>query len=193
MWRFFGACDTTRILTLYFSESVSPSSLVIDGLTLQNRNRQPTEGIALTSATTSSSEGTVIEILVSNEDINRLKQNENLYTSEENSYLAIASYAITDTAGNHVVTVAPSNALQVSDFNNDTRPPVLMSFMVDLDSIGRSSLAFLRLSMHPLSIPLDWPCTMLQLHLFSLSPIASLRVWVVQLFKWVFLMKISMR
>ena len=125
---------TTRILTLYFSESVLPSSLNIDGITLQNRNRQPTEGIALTSGNTSSNAGSVIRVSISNDDINRLKQRENLFTAEDNSYLAIASFAITDTAGNPVITIAPSDALRVSDFNNDTRPPTLESFELNFNS-----------------------------------------------------------
>ena len=103
---------STRVLTLYFSESVDPGSIDPLGITLQNRNRQATESVTLTGGITASPPGTVIELEITNNDLNRVKLLQDLYTSPNNSYLAIASYSITDTAGNAIITVAPSAALQ---------------------------------------------------------------------------------
>ena len=125
---------STRVLTLYFSESMNPDSLDPLGITLQNRNRQATESVMLTGGSTSSPPGTVIEVNITNDDLNSVKVFQDLFTSSNNSYLAIASYAITDTAGNPIITVPPSAALQVDSFENDTRSPVFIGFNLNLDS-----------------------------------------------------------
>ena len=125
---------TTGVLTLYFSESVNASSVDPAGIIFQNKNRQATQDLRLTGGNTTSPPGTFIEWRLSDSDLNALKELSDLYTSRENAFLSVASYAITDTSGNPLITVPPSAALQVSSFNNDTKPPVLNSFSLDLDS-----------------------------------------------------------
>ena len=125
---------TTGVLTAYFSESVNASSVDPAGIILQNKNRQSTQELRLTGGSTTSPHGTFIEWKLSDSDLNALKELSDLYTKRDNAFLSIASYAITDTSGNPLITVPPSAALQVSSFNNDTKPPVLNSFSLDLDS-----------------------------------------------------------
>ena len=119
---------------MYFSESIDPDSIDPLGITLQNRNRQATESVTLTGGSTPSPPGAVIELQLTNDDLNRVKVLQDLYTSPNNSYLAIASYSITDTSGNPIVTVPPSAALQVDSFDEDIRPPVLTDFSINLDT-----------------------------------------------------------
>ena len=74
-----------------------------------------------------------IEITLNDIDLQSVKLMENLASSALNSYLSILADAITDTADNKAGAVPPSMALLVDMFVDDTTPPRLSSFDLDMD------------------------------------------------------------
>ena len=125
---------TTQTLTLYFTETMDPTSLDPTGIIFQDRFRQASFSYRLTNGTTNSPPHSVIELDITDDDLNAIKEFENLFTNENNAYLSLASYVIKDTAGNPVITTPPSNALRVRNYNNDTLPPMFESFDINLST-----------------------------------------------------------
>ena len=125
---------TTGILTMTFSESVNPDTIDPLGIILQNKNRQSTQSLRLTGGNTTTPPGTYIEWVLSNVDLDELKILTDLYTTEDNSYLSIAHYTLKDMSDNYIVTVPTSAAKQIASLNNDTKPPELRLFNLDLNA-----------------------------------------------------------
>jgi len=90
--------------------------------------------------TTSSTNGPVI-LLELGGDVDRIKASTQLATSVENTFLSLTASALQDVNGSPVVSIPPSNALQVSAFVPDTTPPQLISFSLDLE-LGSLQLFF---------------------------------------------------
>ena len=128
------------VLTLNFDEVVDSSSLDPAAFTLIN-SQSPNETHVLTGGNTSSSNGLQILLSLTVEDVNVLKQMEQLYTRASNSYLTFSSLAISDMSGNPVTVVPTSSALIASFYVNDTTRPILRSFDFDLNS-GQVTLNF---------------------------------------------------
>ena len=76
---------------------------------------------------------TVLRLQLSNSDLNELKARSRLATSEADSYLSLTERAFTDVFGNRIVAVLSSNASSVLNYTEDSSPPQLMSFNVDLN------------------------------------------------------------
>ena len=81
---------------------------------------------------------TVLRLQLSNSD---LKARFHLATSEADSYLSLTETAFTDVFGNHITAVPSSNASSVSNYTEDSSPPQLMSFNVDLNQ-GQIAIVF---------------------------------------------------
>ena len=75
------------------------------------------------------------------QDILELQLLYDLATSSANTHLSLTSMAAQDTAGNRVVSVDSSLAIQVTNFTADVTPPQLERFDLDLDS-GFLNLTF---------------------------------------------------
>ena len=125
--------DGSGLLTLYFAESVNVSSLDVTQLTLLmapgNLDLMHTLG---SMSYANSSNGPTVEIVLSLEDLNRIKQVETLAVVPSTTYISITSDLVMDMNRNSVVEIQPDNAMRVDRFTEDTTPPVLLNFTLDL-------------------------------------------------------------
>ena len=130
-------------ITLSFNEPVNPDNLVPSAATFFSE-RVNVAGVTLNVTLTGGSPGgeqqdSEIVVLLSDEDLDRLKLTDNLTTSVDNTYLAFSSDFITDAAhpgdpgGNPVVEIFSNSSEKASGFIPDTTPPRLSEFQLDLN------------------------------------------------------------
>ena len=86
-----------------------------------------------------------IVIDLSHSNLNRIKQNTLLATSENDTYIYITDLTIIDTFGNAVVEILSSEAQQTSVYVGDMASPKLTGFDLDMNA-GISLSASVRLS-----------------------------------------------
>ena len=125
----------SRIITLYFSETVNATSLNVSGISLIGAQELTAEMFQLDTSYTNSTNNPTIEIMITRNDFNIIKMLTNLATSESDTYLIIDPEAISDMAGNPVVAISPQAALQVRNYTKDTTSPVLESFDLDMNGV----------------------------------------------------------
>ena len=131
----------TGTLTLSFTETVNTSSLDTSGITFYNAMTP-----ALTSQTYTlsgdfvsvSNHSDVIDIVLTNDDLNELKVRQMLATEQSNTFLRITRATILDMNFNRVRDPIVS---QVVTFTQDDTPPLLLSFTIDMDA-GELTLNF---------------------------------------------------
>ena len=142
---------TTGILSILADEPIDPASLNPIGLTLQNSPNDTGYNFMSVTLTGGSGEQSShslyqIEILLTNYDLNRIKQMLDLATDIHNIYLSIQSIALSDFGDNGVNPVSAMAALDATEFEGDLLAPSVSQFILDLDtgsiriSFNRSSL-----------------------------------------------------
>ena len=119
---------TTRTLTLEFDEPVDVSSLMITKVQLQNFNSASSYRLTNVSSSDSESGGMVV-INMGRADFDAIGTYPDLLTKLGNSYVVLSNGAISDPSGTEILTAGP---LQASQFINDTIPPELVDFQLDL-------------------------------------------------------------
>ena len=125
--------DGSGLLTLSFSESVNVTSLDVEELTLLM-----TPGSFLmmhtlnVSSVSVSPNGPVVEIELSLEDLNMIKEVQELAVVPSTTFLSITDVLVLDMNGNKVTAISAQNATRVSTFTPDETQPVLLSFSLDL-------------------------------------------------------------
>ena len=124
------------IISFTFSESVDVMTFTPTSFLFMNT---PNVGSAvfqlrLTGGTVLSMNGPVIDLLLRYEDINFIKAESMIFTSEINSYVSISSDAVSDTQGNPVIPISNTSGLQAGLFIRDNLPPSLLNFTLDLNS-----------------------------------------------------------
>ncbi|CAI8014678.1 hypothetical protein GBAR_LOCUS9166 [Geodia barretti] len=126
-------------LLLTFNESVRASSLDVTGITIQasENTTDPALYYTLRDSSTTSSDGPIIEIVLSEVDSNGIKGS--LFANTENdTYLSLSPHAITDTAfdPNPVVEIPRDMALQVTQngLAVDESRPDLLEYTLDMTS-----------------------------------------------------------
>ena len=126
---------TNDTLTLTFSETVNASSLDPTQITVQGESllSNETEFVTLTAGMPGPN-GPVIQIMLNNSDLNSIKQLLNLAISETNTFISFTSSAIADMNGNSVESITNTSARMASLLVEDSAPPVLESFVLDLNS-----------------------------------------------------------
>ena len=127
-------------LTFSFSEtvlssSVNPSAITVQSLetlelTMENRSLYFT---LTNQENITSLSNTILHLQMTKSDLNELKSRSRLATSETDSFVSLTERAFADVFGNFIVPVSNSNATQVSNYTEDSSPPQLMSFNVDLN------------------------------------------------------------
>ena len=126
------------VLTLSFSETVSAGSVVFSGFTLHNSTTGNIESYQLTSGAVISGDGPVIQLMLSDYDLNEIKHNPNLASGSDNvsdnTYLSITPSVVNDTSGNPVTERPPDDSLMAVEFISDTTRPELTGFTLDLDT-----------------------------------------------------------
>ena len=125
------------VFIISFSEPVDASSANIPQFTLYNdRSSTATASYTLTAAGgfISFPDGSVLDIYLSNEDLNQIKLHQNLCTNATNCIPAFTSQFVSDLAGNAVIALSPQLSQPFITFVKDTTPPELVSFDLDLNS-----------------------------------------------------------
>ncbi|CAI8014680.1 hypothetical protein GBAR_LOCUS9168 [Geodia barretti] len=134
-------------LTLSFSETVSPESVQYTAYTLQAQQsltlNMDNAGLfyTLTNGSVSIITNTELVITLVNSDLNQIKRRPMLATEEENTYMSFTEAAVKDTSGNAISPNASSSAVIAGNYTEDTTPPELLSFNLDLN-IGQLILRF---------------------------------------------------
>ena len=131
----------TGVLTLQFTETVQISSFNVTAITLQSHRRNPEQNLTLTTGQYASRSSSVVKITLSEEDLAALKALTELASGVFNTYISITSTLVADISGLPVIAIASNSALQVTQFNNDTIRPNIMTFDLDFNT-GLVSLEF---------------------------------------------------
>ena len=129
----------TGILTLIFIESVNSSSFNASGFTLVNTRSLPSAEYTLTNTSlTLSPNSQVLEVFLSQFDLNGIKAADNLATSTNNTFLTATANGVRDLNGN---SLRPISSLQVFTFVSDQTQPSLVYWELDLN-LGSLTLHF---------------------------------------------------
>ena len=128
---------TAEILILYFSETVDPTTLIIDNITLQEvvslDANSTSETYSLTDAIVSTQFSAEVSIELTQFDLNNIKLLFNLATFENDTYVSFPETLIQDMNFNYVEAVSPVSAQRVRQYTADTTPPVLLDFSLDIN------------------------------------------------------------
>ena len=135
----FSVDMNTGTLQLSFSDEIVPTASRFNEVTLQN---PPTAMLSLTlssETTFSPSQPTdTLNVHLTGEDLNSLKQINDLYTSETDSFLTFGDNTFqaseTDSDGTLIYVVPIVDGLLADSFLPDVTPPIFESFSVDMDS-----------------------------------------------------------
>ena len=129
---------TSETLTLSFSETVNASSLVVWRLTLLNENstsmRTLESGYFVTQNPLNGPNDPIIVIQLDPADLNYIKSVRDLATNANDTFLSIEAFAIADMNGNLVVPINTTSPQPVTKYVEDTVPPQLLSFNLNIDS-----------------------------------------------------------
>ena len=128
----------TGVLIIEFSKSVSVTSLIASGITLQsagNGDDALTVKYTLTGSSSPSVDGKVVSVVLARSDVKNL-MNINVAKFASNTFLSLSNTTIRDTSfiANKVVTILSSAALPVQTYTRDSTSPMLAEFRLSLTS-----------------------------------------------------------
>lgn len=124
-------------LTLLFTETVNVSTLHFTFITLQNTQdvSQSTEVVKLTGGQQVTLDNDLmIQFNLSTDDLNLLKKLTDLGTSDNNTFVSVLEGTVLDMNRNNLTAIVGSLGRQVRSLVNDTTPPQLVDFDVNLNS-----------------------------------------------------------
>lgn len=127
-------------LLFTFDEPIDPDDIDLTRFTIQAGPTEVYDAYTLTGGNIVTFKGTMALRLLEI-DAARIKLNTNLAYSRNSSYVSILFNAFTDMAGNYFQSIPYTNALEVSTYKNDTVPPTLYRFDMDMQ-IGTILLYF---------------------------------------------------
>ena len=121
------------ILTLSFSEPVDPTSLDISQFALQNyRLTESNQRHIFSGGLTEDVASPVLTVTLTDPDLNEVKRLNMLATGRDDTWIRATSAGVRDVSMNFLYPIPNGNALQVSQYVNDTTRPRLLSFELDL-------------------------------------------------------------
>eukprot|EP00912_Choanoflagellata_sp_UC4_P001913 UC4_evm1s1227 len=127
-------------LVLSFSETVKATTIDISKLTFNDKGINPSLSYTLSSLgfdessvkKTTTSDGTVVSLMISSYDVNELKKKSPLGMKSSSTYLTHGDDMIKDMAG--ITCGAKSIGLPVRYYTEDKTPPDLLSFQMNMTS-----------------------------------------------------------
>ena len=123
----------TGILTMTFSETVDTTTLLFTELILQDSVIANSTYQFQTSVWSLALEP-IVYIIFSKSDLDLLKENRQVGTDVNDTYISLTNETILDTSGNGVVPILNGQAQQVQRYVRDSTPPELERFNLDVDS-----------------------------------------------------------
>ena len=130
-----------EVLTLFFSETVNVSSFDAFGVTVQSARSKSATAYQLTGGIITTPNGPIIKLNLSEVDKNEIKDLTDLAVDADSTFLSIERLAVKDMSGNRVAEIEIEDAKKVRSYNNDTTPPRLLFFDVNLND-GTMTLSF---------------------------------------------------
>ena len=121
-------------LLLTFSEVVVVSSIVPREFTIQSQSILVQPYLQLRGGEINSTDGTEIQLVLENDDLNELKIDLNFATNTDNTFLSVTTNALMDTSNNRLRGIGQNAARPAADFIPDTSPPRLQTF--DILTVG---------------------------------------------------------
>ena len=137
-------------LILTFDETVETSSLAVQEVTLLSQQNGTDDAVELRQLSpgplplytrTLSSDDPVVVVSLGEHDLNEIKRLTSLATSELNTFLSFSSMTVLDMNNNSVIPVELERAIMVSNLTEDMSPPVIRSFVLDMNE-GLLHLSF---------------------------------------------------
>ena len=124
-------------LTLTFEETVNTTSLDVTQITLYSGSPEGNETEWYTLESSYTSVGTlsgqvIIELTVSNTDLNEIKRRSYLATNENSTRISITTYLILDMNGNRNIEISPEDSIPAELHIPDETSPTLRHFELDL-------------------------------------------------------------
>ena len=134
----FGIDLDTSSLFLMFDDVIDSSSIDATSLTIQNSVSSPTSSLTLSASSIPVNENNdhnIISIMLSQDDLLRLKLDLDLATSADDTYISIESGFASDVEGRSVIAIAPTSALPLTSFFiPDTTSPSLLLFTLNMNT-----------------------------------------------------------
>ena len=126
--------DGTLIIS--FSEAIDPNSTDVTQIRIQSGiDHNSDQFVELRGGEIETNDiNTIFTILFDEDDLNFIKQQTELGTTENNTYLSITSLAAKDFSGNEINEISLTNAMPAEGHSIDTTAPTLVHFDFDLDS-----------------------------------------------------------
>ncbi len=122
-------------LTLTFDETVNSSTLNLNEITFYNGQNDPSQEYQLQSGYSNNENLTgqlIIEVTLSNVDLNELKRREQLATEASNTFILVTQHLVLDMNGNRNSEITVNNSNEAMLFVEDSLQPELRSFDLDL-------------------------------------------------------------
>ena len=162
----------TAVLTFTFSETVDTTTLNLPEIMLQSAEVSNST-YAFTTSTWSMDFSPIVYIFISKVDLDSLKRNRQVGTDMNDTFITITNFTIQDTSGNAVIPITDGMAMQVALYIQDTTPPELERFDLDVDS-GRLTLFYSEtidiFSLDPTQVTLQSsPAISTSLHSYTLT------------------------
>jgi len=128
----------TGSIYLTFDETIEASSLDVTQITLQDAilTSDLNNTYTLTGGYSSMDDSTILVVNFTFFDLNNIKKIRGLASdlNGTNSYITITNVTLVDMNNNSVVAIPDGTALRVSTFTEDSTPPELVSFNLDLNT-----------------------------------------------------------
>ena len=135
---------TAGVLYLTFDEVVNSSCLRVEGISLQPASDTFSNRVNLLASSgtkSDSTNGLVVVIDIGRDDLNKIKVNRELATSQDNTYIVVEDFAIKDMSDNSNQPIYYPFGKQVSEYFPDEIAPYLWNFTLDLNT-GHMVLTF---------------------------------------------------
>ena len=125
----------TGVLRISFSEPVLPQDVSFTGITLQSTMLGGGSSVTLTGGTVTSdnAQSTTLAITFSTTDIRDIKVFNDLGRDIFTSYLSVIESGFSDAAGNPVLPINSSTAVQANSYRTDFTRPTLTGYEFDLN------------------------------------------------------------
>ena len=130
----------TGLLSLTFDDIVSVSTLSTPELVLQ-ASQSLALSYTLSSVTSGSPDGYVVDINLTSTDLNAIKARRGLAESQNTTFASLSASLIRDVSALTVNPITPDAALRASQFTNDTTLPILTAWEFNIDT-NRLTLSF---------------------------------------------------
>ena len=148
LWSFTLNLNTGNLI-LTFDEAIETSSVAVEEIMLQSVENFTDIDSSWTLnpgelpmySQTLSSDGPIVDISLGHIDLNEIKRQVSLGTNIENTFISLTMDTLQDMNSNNVSNITMYNAVQASLVTNDTTPPSLQSYDLNMNS-GILTLTF---------------------------------------------------